>query len=209
MTRVPYTQIEYDIYQCDRPNQSPYEEIRRMGNTERNQMFEYIGLQVCQYTYNKLLEKGSGQQKYRIYITFTKHTCCCMSAEIINNGITQMWFSDVEVIKKDENYIIREIKSYKMNKGEVPELIYFAENSSTYGLKFTKSTVMPYKWPLLGISNKKMFLPPRSMFLEGNHQDVYVQPYLFNWISDNDPNQDIYENLLSNPSNGFEYKPKT
>ena len=148
-------------------------------------------------------EKESGEKQYNIYISFTKHTCCAMSAELIKKKIVRMYFSDVEVIKENDEYKITEIKSYKYNTGNIPDIQYFANSNSTFGLKFTNYTTLPYKLPLIGISNKKVFLPPRSCFLEGNHEDLYIQPYLFDWTTDNDPYNIIFENLKSNPSDGF------
>ena len=39
----------------------------------------------------------------------------------------------------------------------------------------------PYKLPIIGISNKKLFLPRLSFFIEGPHVNLYKQNYLFDW----------------------------
>ena len=198
----PY-RIEYDTYRINRPNKSLYAEVRN-----KKELFREIGKKVCQYTYNidkELSEERTNGNQYNIYISFTKHTCCAMSAELINKKIVRMYFSDIEVIKENGIYKITEIKSYKYNTGNVPEIQYFADKGSTFGLKFTTKTTLPYKLPLIGISNKKVFLPPRSYFLEGKHENLYIQPYLFDWTKDGDPNNTIFENLQSNPSDGFTF----
>lgn len=200
MATIPY-RIEYDTYRINRPNESLHKEVRN-----KRDLFKKIGEKVCQYTYNidkELVEKESDVKQYNIYISFTKHTCCAMSAELIKKKIVRMYFSDIEVIKENGEYKIIEIKSYKYNTGNIPDIQYFANSNSTFGLKFTNSTNLPYKLPLIGISNKKVFLPPRSCFLEGKHEDLYIQPYVFDWTTDNDPYNVIFENLKSNPSDGF------
>lgn len=217
MEEENYIRIEYDKYQCDHPDESLYNEVR--GNRT---LFNTIGIEVCERTYNIKITNtmNSNLKKYRIYISFTKHICCSISAEFINNKITRMYFSDITVIKEDNDYIIKEIKSYKINIGNVPNLRYIAENSSTYGIKFGTLISMPYKIPLIGLSNKKLFLPQRSSFIEGLHVNIYKQNYIFNWLYTDtyqDPTDvnsyeyyydyNISENLKSNPSDGFQYTP--
>ena len=212
MAYEPYTVITYEKYRCNRPDESLHTEVENMSSSDKSTLFKEIGLQVCQYTYNKRLNQGtSGNTRYKIYMSFTKHTCCSVSAEVINGKITRMYFSDILIEKNliSGGYTIKEIKSYKINQGNVPNLIYFADKGSTYGLKFTTRTTIPYKLPLIGISNKKVFLSVRSSFIEGPHLDIYEQDYLFSWKTDNDPEREKYENMIRNPSDGYDYIPVT
>lgn len=188
----PYNSICYDKYQIDRPRKT--DRVYNKGfkpdeNKPEDIVYTYSYLSgklptlaklACEYVFNKKLK--SGGNAYNVCIEFTKHfLCVCLCWERSSNS---MYFVDIDVDLENstsQTINVKQIKAYKMNMGSVPDLKTTVKNY-TVGYTFgSPADKMPYKLPIIGISNKKLFLPRLSFFIEGPHVNLYKQNYLFDW----------------------------
>ena len=135
---------------------------------------------ACEYAFNKKLT--SGGNAYNVCIEFTKHfLCVSLCWERSSNDI---YFVDIDVDLLNstrEQIKVKEIKAFKLNRNNL-SCLNIMINSYTVGYTFgNPPNTMPYKLPIIGISNKKLFLPRLSFFIEGPHINLYKQNYLFDW----------------------------
>ena len=187
----PYNTICYDKYQIDRPRDpnKVYDKDKSCNSNDPEYVYtkSYLDSKLsilakvaCEYVFNKKLK--SDGNAYKVCIEFTKHfLCICLCWE---SSSKSLYFVDIDVDLKNstpETIKIREIKAYKLNTGNVPDLKIISEDF-TVGIVFgSPGNRMPEKLPIIGISNKKLFLPKLSFFIEGPHVNLYKQNYLFDW----------------------------
>lgn len=69
---------------------------------------------------------------------------------------------------------IKEMRFWKMNLADTNALFFSWNTSTAIGIRSNKK-----KFPLLGITEKKLIVPPSSFFMEGMHVDCYGYPYEF------------------------------
>ena len=188
----PYNTICYDKYQIDRLRdpEKVYDKDKSCNINDPEYVYTRSYLErkltilaqiACEFVFNKKL-KSSNDNAYNVCIEFTKHfLCICLCWERSSNS---MYFVDIDVdLRKSTSQTIniREIKAYKLNTGNVPDLKIISENF-TVGIVFgSPGNAMPEKLPIIGISNKKLFLPNLSFFIEGPHVNLYKQNYIFDW----------------------------
>lgn len=180
MTKI-YDAIQFKKYRIDRPRDKVYES--KYKSYLESKLYTLAKV-VSEYILNRTVTTGSN---YKVCIIFTKHYLCVGIFSDIRNKI--MYFFDIDVELDLENMgndmIIKEIKVYKINNGNVPNL-NFIEAGHTVGYAIgNPGDVMPEKLPIIGISNKKLFLPKLSFFIEGPHINLYKQNYIFDWKYEN------------------------
>ena len=174
-----YDAIQFKKYRIDRPR-----DISKVYQSKYKSYLEgklkILAKVVSEYILKRTVTTGSN---YKVCIIFTKHYLCVGIFSDIRNKIMYYFDIDVDVDLEDKNkdMIIKEIKVYKINNGNVPNL-NFIEKGHTVGYAIgNPGDVMPEKLPIIGISNKKLFLPKLSFFIEGPHINLYKQNYIFDW----------------------------
>lgn len=188
--------IKFREYQIDRPRDSDrvYDPNFRTDTKDPDYVYTKTYLEgkllilaklACEYTFNKKLERYNSNPvngDYNACIVFTKHfLCVCFCRE---KSTKRMYFVDIDVDlpnSKQDDIKVREIKAFKLNSNGVPCLNLISENYTVGFIMGRSNSNMPYKLPIIGISNKKIFLPKLSFFLEDPHINLYKQNYIFDW----------------------------
>ena len=220
MDFTPYDAINFRSYQMDRPNLLDCSSLGNRNGSVFQKFLLDVATIACEYTYNKKLtsENVGDQYTHQVYINITKHLCVCISCEyeytvdkdgkIKRNKISKMYLTDILLEKDVEDvFWIREIKAFKLNTGNVPNLDMYMR-SYTVGLYFGGKDEIPDKLPLIGIAENKVFIPKRSAFLEGPHVDIYKQDFDFDCYPEGTriPFNADGENLGSNPKRSINLK---
>lgn len=172
---------------------------RKQAEQELNPILQSIGITVLDHVYNISSKIVTGNRKtgeliYGTFMCISRHLCTCfttvgnyISAEDSSTtgdlkaiGIIPftMYFSDIKLTTTENNtYVIHHVNTYKMNIGNIPGFMFRWYPSETIGIRI--SDIKKIKFPLFGISNKKLFIPEHSYFIEGSHQELYGYPFHF------------------------------
>ena len=214
MNFTKYNEISFSTYQMDRPNLLDFSFIGNKDSQPFKKFLTDVTLIACEYTYNKKLTTDlSGHARtHSAYISITKHLCVVVSCEFESGStsrISKMYLTDI-LLEKDpeENKLwIREIMSYKINNGNVPNMRCYC-GSGTVGLWSGTRDTFPDKLPVIGFGENKLFIPQRSSFLEGPHVNLYKQNFDFDYYPYGTitPVNLNGENLASNPKNTIQLR---
>ena len=192
-----YDTISFRTYQIDRPR-DPDRIYSKDFEPDENHPEEFVYTKsyldgklptlaklACEYAFNKNLERYSSKPPkgdYNVCITFTKHfLCICFCWE---KSSKTMYFVDIDVDlpnSTQEQIRVNEIKAYKLTSNGVPCLNLISEEYTVGFVMGEPNSSRPYKLPIIGISEKKVFLPRLSFFLEGPHINLYKQNYLLDY----------------------------
>lgn len=194
---------------------------RKTAEEEINPILQNIGITVLEHVYNissKIVtgNRKTGEIMYGIFMCISRHLCICFTTigeyitaadsssigDLNSIGIipTKMYMSNVNLILTNDTYVIQYINTYKMNIGNIPGFMFRWYPSETIGIRLTD--LKKSKLPLFGISNKKLFIPEHSYFIEGSHQELYDYSFHFfnseNEFVDGIPNENYKTNAIWN-----------
>lgn len=210
--------IDYEIYKprypfCYKVNNEGT--ITTYPNT-KNINFNILNKYIVAYTYNinldKLQYKGEvNTGDYNTCSIYTKHFYFTLITHTKGNEILDMYLNETNFDVINTKIHIYEMRSYKLTLGKCINLKFININY-TVGIihsNYNNSGGVPEKYPILGISDKRIFIPDKSFFLEGCPHVNLFQPKLnFNYRPTFNQNYILYENYLSQELTGLPiYRP--
>ena len=196
----------YSTYQVPVTSQLPYviwqllTEVKKGGTARNNawnklkNYFEIIAKLVAERFFDILLKSSTGGN-YRVYVCVTRHLVCAF----LSQNAQEVYFCNIQVVDTEQPEAAPPQPLDGIPESDVE---YPAPNwtpsleignvrawrltmADTYNMKIsqTGNTVGIHpknkKFPVLGMTEKKLIVPPCSFFVEGMHVDIFEYPYVF------------------------------
>lgn len=219
----------YSTYQVPAKSQLPYviwqllTEVMKGGSARNNAWnnhlkpyFEEIAKLVAERFFGISLITGNGV--YRVYICVTRHLVCAF----LSQNAQKVYFCNIQIVDTEQRTQqpldgIPETgvdypapnwtPSFKVEDVRIWKLV----TADTHNMEISRtgSTVGVYpknkKFPVLGMTEKKLIVPPCSFFVEGMHVDIFKYPYVFLQAYQSNT-YTVNENWYTNFTNEYKFK---